>query len=159
MSEMVRFGELDVSFDDRILRPRQWTLAQATWAAQLLADKPNGRVLELCSGAGHIGLSLALLVRHDLVLVDIDPNACSHAAVNARAAGLWHRVELRNLSLGAAVNPGESFTLILADPPWVCSNDTGRFPLDPLLAIDGGVDGMSVALQCLGVIDKHLAVH
>lgn len=157
MSETVRFGQLDISFDHRMLRPRDWTMAQATWAAHLLAEKPEGRMLELCSGAGQIGLSLALLVPHDLVLVDIDPNACAHALANAHSAGLRHRVEVRTGPLETALIPGETFSFILADPPWVCSAETSRFPLDPALAIDGGEDGMEVALLCLGVIDRHLA--
>ncbi|MEO6471465.1 MAG: methyltransferase [Aeromicrobium sp.] len=157
MSETVRFGELDISFDDRVLRPRPWTLAQATWAAELLSVRPQGRVLELCSGAGHIGLSLGLLAPHELLLVDIDPNASAHALANAQNAGLSHRVEVRTGPLQTALLPEETFSLILADPPWVRSCETSRFPFDPLLAIDGGEDGMEVARLCVEVIDRHLA--
>jgi methylase of polypeptide subunit release factors len=34
--------------------------------------------------------------------------------------------------------------------------ETGRFPEDPLLAIDGGDDGLDLARLCLGVADAHL---
>jgi len=34
--------------------------------------------------------------------------------------------------------------------------ETGRFPEDPLLAIDGGDDGLEVARACVGVVGRHL---
>lgn len=156
MSEQMKFGRIDIAFDEHVLRPRQWTLAQADWAAELLGGRSHGRVLELCSGAGHIGLSLGLLVPQELVLVDIDPHACAFASANARSAGIWHRVEIRTSPVEAALQEGETFAVILADPPWVRSAETGRFPEDPLLAIDGGDDGMALARVCLDVIDRHL---
>jgi release factor glutamine methyltransferase len=35
--------------------------------------------------------------------------------------------------------------------------ETGRFPDDPLLAIDGGDDGLDLARLCLTVADAHLS--
>ena len=35
--------------------------------------------------------------------------------------------------------------------------ETQRFPEDPLLAIDGGEDGMGVVRDCLAAIEAHLA--
>ena len=46
--------------------------------------------------------------------------------------------------------------MIVADPPWVRRQEIGRFPEDPLLAIDGGDDGLDVARLCLDVIAGHL---
>ena len=52
---------------------------------------------------------------------------------------------------------GETFALVIADPPWVTSREVGQFPEDPLTAIDGGSDGLEVARACLRVIREHLA--
>jgi release factor glutamine methyltransferase len=52
----------------------------------------------------------------------------------------------------------ERFAVIIADPPWVPTNDVARFPEDPVGAIDGGVDGLDLVRSCLLVIDQHLAV-
>ena len=52
----VEFGGLQITFDSRLLSPRPWTQAQSRWAASLLPNLPPGDVLELCSGAGQIGL-------------------------------------------------------------------------------------------------------
>ena len=146
-----------MSYDERILRPRPWTQHQARWAAQLLTDAaPPGPVLELCAGAGHIGLLTVALQPRPLVCVDRSPVACAYARRNAAAAGLGHLVEVRERSLEDALAPGERFALILADPPWVSSGGTGRFPEDPLEAIDGGPDGLDVARACLRIAEPRL---
>ena len=42
-------------------------------------------------------------------------------------------------------------------PPWVRRGQVDRFPEDPLLAIDGGPDGLALARRCVQVIAGHLA--
>jgi methylase of polypeptide subunit release factors len=154
----IRFGDLDIAYDDRVLTPRPWTAAQSRWAAELLTTIPPGPVLELCSGAGHIGLLAIAATDHRLVAVDADPVACEFARRNAAAAGLAGRVEIRNAPLTDALEPHERFALVVADPPWVPTARTSDFPADPLLAIDGGTDGLALARQCVAVADRHLDV-
>lgn len=159
--ERLEFGHLQIVFDERVLRPRPWTVAQSQWAAELLHTLPvMGRVLELCAGAGHIGL-LALAMggastQHRLVAVDASPVACGYARLNADAAGLGSRVDVREGRIEDVLQPDERFDLVIADPPWVPSSDVGRFPRDPVVAIDGGDDGLDVARSCLGAIESHL---
>lgn len=82
-------GGLRISFDERVLRPRPWTLAQSLWAEGLLGrELPEGPVLELCSGAGQIGLRGVRGSRRRLVCVDADPVAASYAVANAVVAQL-----------------------------------------------------------------------
>ena len=151
------FGSLTISFDDRVLRPREWTAAQSDWAAELADAAPGGTVLELCAGAGHIGLLAVASSGRRLLCVDANPVACDYARANAVAAGMADRVEVREGRLEEALEPGESFPLIIADPPWVPREQTSRYPEDPLTAIDGGDDGLDVARACLTVVDEHLA--
>jgi release factor glutamine methyltransferase len=156
-----RFGTLTIRYDERVLRPRPWTVLQSTWAADLLPGLPAGPVLELCCGAGQIGLLATAGTDRDVVLVDGDAAACSYARHNAdtaAAAGLGPRgtVEVRPGLLEDALDVDERFALVLADPPWVRSDETGAHPEDPSTAIDGGPDGLDVARGCLEVIDRHL---
>lgn len=157
MSKLTTFGSLRIAFDDRVLRPREWTTAQSQWAADLLPDLPPGAVLELCAGAGQIGLLAVAGTTRPLVCVDASEAASDLTRANAQAAGLGARVEVRNARLEEAVGPDERFPLIIADPPWVPRAETGGFPEDPLTAIDGGDDGLDVARACLRVVDDHLA--
>ena len=151
------FGPLQIRFDDRVLEPRPWTLAQSLWAIELSGTLPDGPALELCAGVGHIGLAMAAAVPRHVLLIDADPHACELARANAEAAGLSDRVEVRTRAVDEALEPVERFALILADPPWVRSESTDGFPDDPLGAIDGGDDGLDVARTCVGVIGHHLS--
>jgi release factor glutamine methyltransferase len=144
-----RFGGLDIAWDERVLEPRAWTVAQSQWAADLLPELPPGPVLELGSGAGQIGLLAVWYVPRPLVCVDADPVACDYARQNAQVAGVGPLVDVRQGDLASALEPGERFALVLADPPWVRSEDVARFPEDPVVAIDGGEDGLGLVRACL----------
>jgi methylase of polypeptide subunit release factors len=155
--ESLTFAGLSIAFDERVLRPRPWTQAQSRWAAALLSELPDGPVLELCSGAGHIGLAAVAGTGRRLVCVDMNPVAVEYSRSNARSAGLDSLVEVRQGRIGEALGADELFPLVIADPPWVLSAETQRFPEDPRTAIDGGIDGLRVALECAEAIEGHLA--
>jgi methylase of polypeptide subunit release factors len=156
-ARLTPFGGLAISWDARVLEPREWTLEQSLWAAGILADAPAGPVLELCCGAGQIGLRAAVDSDRHLVCVDANPVAASYTLENARPAGLADRIEVRTGWIEEVLEPGELFSVIIADPPWVPRSETSRFPEDPTLAIDGGGDGMDVVRTCVRAIEEHLA--
>ncbi len=114
-------------------------------------------MLELCCGAGQIGLRAVLESDRQLVCVDANPVAATYTLANARAAGLGDRVVVRTGWIEEVLETGELFPLIIADPPWVPHDETGRFPDDPTLAIDGGGDGMDVVRTCVRAIEQHLS--
>ena len=150
------FQGLIIAYDHQVLEPRPWTEAQSTWAAELLAEAPDGPVLELCAGVGHIGLGAVRDSTRDLVMVDFNPVAQRFAAHNAVVNHMADRFEFRLARMEEALEAVERFGLIIADPPWVRSTETSRFPADPVLAIDGGDDGLALARVCVALIDKHL---
>lgn len=152
----VKFGPLDVSFDDGVLTPRAWTLLQSEWAAELAPELRAGPILELCSGAGHIGQAAAVLSGRDLVQVDVDPHACALARANARNNGIEPEVDVRCGDLGEAVRADERFALVLADPPYLESEEVENWPEDPSLAVDGGEGGLELQRRCLAVAAAHL---
>lgn len=154
---VMTFGGLRLLVDEKVLRPRAWTRAQSSWAAQLLRTTPPGRVLELCAGVGHIGLLAVSFVPRDLVQVDVDPLACDLARRNAAANPTRGGVEVRCRDVTSACRPGERFAAVIADPPYVPSVGTSRFPEDPRLAVDGGPDGMRLVWDCLDTAEAHLA--
>src|SRR4051794_4430004 len=99
------FGPLTITWHEGVLRPRPWTEAQSGWAAELAADLPEGPVLELCSGAGHIGLLAAHLALRPIVCVDLNPQACLLTRHNADAAGIGVLVEVREGTIDGVLQP------------------------------------------------------
>jgi methylase of polypeptide subunit release factors len=150
------FGGLRIQYDARVLTPRPWTLLQSRWAAQLLESLPEGPVLELCCGAGQIGLAAVAESSRRLVCVDRDPAAAAYARGNAARAGLDEWVEVRESPLDQAFGEAERFALVIADPPYLRTDETGHWPDDPVGAIDGGPDGLDVARLCLRLAAEHL---
>jgi release factor glutamine methyltransferase len=148
------FEGLAIRYDDRVLAPRDWTAAQSHWAAELSRTAPPGPVLELCAGVGHIGLLAVRLTARPLVCVDASLAACDLLRENARANGL--RVDVREGSMEVVLHPAEQFPVVIADPPWVEHGEVGRYPEDPVTAIDGGPDGLDLVRLCLTVIAGHL---
>ena len=155
--QTVTFGGIEIDYDDRVLEPRAWTQAQSRWAADLTRSAPDGPVLELCCGAGQIGLLAVARSERHLVCVDADATAAAYARANAERAGMGERVEVRHARLEEALDAEERFAVVVADPPWVTSSEIGTFPDDPRTAIDGGPRGLDVARACLAVIGAHLA--
>ena len=113
-------------------------------------------MLELCCGAGHIGLEVIRRAHVDLVQVDVSESACGFAHRNAVTAGLADRVEVRCVDLATLRASSERFPMVLADPPYVPTEQVHGYPADPHLAINGGSDGLSLLRQCVEVIDAVL---
>lgn len=158
MAPSVEIGALTVDYDTTVLEPRPWTAAQARWAAELASSLPPGPLLELCTGAGHIGLLTALLTGRDAVLVDASPAACRFAQQNAdQVRAVDSAVDVRLGLMDEVLDDDELFPLVLADPPYVPTADLPTFPEDPRLAIDGGSDGLELVRTCLSVGGRHLA--
>jgi methylase of polypeptide subunit release factors len=65
--------------------------------------------------------------------------------------------EVREGPLDAALRDGEVFPMVVADPPWLPGESLAEYPDDPPGAVDGGIDGTDVALECLTVGCAHLA--
>jgi release factor glutamine methyltransferase len=154
--QRMEFGPICVEFDDQVLRPRPWTLMQSEWAAELAASAPAGPILELCAGAGHIGLAAAVLSNRNLVQVEVEPAAARLAVRNATAAGYRSRTAVRVGSMQHVLGADEAFPLIVADPPYLPTAEVSRWPDDPVRAIDGGTDGLRLLRMSLRVSARHL---
>lgn len=154
VARVAAFGDREIGYDETVLTPRAWTAEQSRWARELLAEAPAGPVLEVCAGAGHIGLLAVVDTDRQLVQVDADASACTWALKNSRAWGVDSEIRLG--SMLDVVEPDERFALIIADPPYLPSDGVGQFPEDPVTAIDGGTDGLDLARMCLEVFARHL---
>jgi len=151
------FGPLLIEYDDRVLTPRAWTVGQSDWAVELLEHAEPGAILELCAGAGHIGVLAA--VRSDRPLVQVEASAVAAGYARRNAARCGADVEVREGDLDVALHADERFPVILADPPYLRTSEVTSWPDDPCTAIDGGVDGLAIVRSCLRIASDHLPEH
>jgi len=148
------YAGLELRCDPRALVPRSpiAELVLNEFRPWYTGPSPQ-RVLDLCCGGGSIGLAAAHYLPGVTVdLLDLDADALALAAENAQLLGLTGRVRMLRSDLFAAV-PGESYDIILCNPPYVDAADMGSLPAEyrhePALGLKGGPDGMAVVDRIL----------
>lgn len=153
------FMGMQFHVDERVLIPRQDTETLVEAVIIALQGQKAPRVLDLCTGSGCIGLSIATLVPHaQITLADISTGALEVAKKNAHA--LNAEVTLRHGDLFNAVGR-DKFDLIVSNPPYIPSEE---MPLlqkevryEPKLALDGGQDGLDFYRRIAQEAPAHLA--
>ncbi|WP_321501268.1 peptide chain release factor N(5)-glutamine methyltransferase [Breoghania sp.] len=145
------FWGLEFSLSSETLEPRPdtETLVEAALdlvAARALASAPL-RILDLGTGTGAILISLLHELPHAWGLAsDIQPGALETARRNAIANGVDGRAAFVCMSwMDALSGPWD---LIVSNPPYIRSAvidelDEGVRAHDPMLALDGGEDGLA----------------
>jgi release factor glutamine methyltransferase len=129
-----------------IPRPDTETLVQA--GVDFLKGKPTPTVLDLCTGSGCVGVSVAHHVKAARVTAtDVSPEASAVAARNAARLGVSDRVTVLTGDLFAPLPADARFDLIACNPPYVSPSeiqalDPGVRDFEPRLALDGGPDGL-----------------
>jgi release factor glutamine methyltransferase len=156
----VEFHGLELISDHRALVPRPETERLVDMLVTQFKAAPPGRVLDMATGSGCIGLALT----HSwplaaVLLADISEDALELARLNASRLGLSGRVKLLRSDLFEKVT-GE-FDLIVANLPYIpraeiatLSREVRR---DPVLALDGGPSGMEIVERFLKEVSPHLA--
>ncbi len=144
------FWSLDLRIDDATLvpRPETETVVEAALAAiDLHGSRTRAlRIVDLGTGSGAILLALLSELKNAHgVGSDINPRALAMARDNAVRLGR-HDAAFVACDLAAALRG--PFDLIVANPPYIPSNDIATLApevrlFDPLLALDGGADGLN----------------
>jgi len=133
-----------------VLIPRPATESLVVAALERLKSKPQPRILDLCTGSGAVATSVAVHLKSaSLIATDISPAALEVARRNARRHGVDNRIDFRVGDLFAPLNAGETFDAIVANPPYVKSDEVAAIAAkitehEPLIALDGGPEGFNV---------------
>lgn len=140
--------------DHRALIPRPETEHLVDWIIREVKAgrlaKP-ARVLDMATGSGCIGLSLAAAWKESRVmLADVSEDALDLARMNASRLGL-HAVQLVRSDLFEKITG--RFDLVTANLPYIPSREIAGLSRevrkDPVLALDGGPDGMDIIRRFL----------
>ena len=151
------FWSLELQVSPAVLIPRPDTELLVEWALERLRGVEAPRIADLGTGSGAIALALASERPDALVVaVDVSADALSQAAHNARLLGL-ERVDFR---LGDWLAPlaGESFDLIVSNPPYVAEQDPHLRELrfEPRRALTAGADGLADLRRIAAEAHGHL---
>ena len=153
------FYGLDFAVARAVLIPRPETELLVELALARMPANADLRVLDLGTGSGAIAVALAKQrAQARLTAVDVDYAALSLARANAAR----HRVSVRFFCgdwFGAL--SGESFDLIVSNPPYVASADphlaAGDVRFEPQRALVGGADGLDCIRAIVAKAGAHLS--
>lgn len=140
------FMGLSFQVDRHVLIPRPET---ETLTELVLQENPNKglEILDLCTGSGCIGISLKQLGGYQRVLCsDVSTEALALAEKNADdICGAGCGPEFRQSDMFSCIS--ECFDVIVSNPPYIRREEIIKLEPevregDPLIALDGGWDGL-----------------
>ena len=142
-----------------VLIPRPETEVLINLALAKLDGLAAPKVLDLGTGSGIVAISLALeCPAVTITAVDLSNAAISVARKNA--ARLGAKVDFRQSDWFENL-AGESFDLIVSNPPYVAAGDPhlvlNGLPFEPQMALTDGADGLACIRQIVAGAAAHLS--
>lgn len=145
------FYGLRITVDTGVFVPRRRTEFLVRQAAALIHQTPAGRpavVVDLCCGSGALGAAL-LATAHgpvELYASDLDPAAVACARHNVGSGGTVLEGDLFD---ALPDDLRSRIDILIANVPYVPTREVGLLPSEarehePLVALDGGDDGLDV---------------
>ena len=158
-------GELRFFVDERVIIPRSYflELLPGQIPPWLPAGKPVKRVVDVCTGSG----CLAVLLAHQFPeakvdAIELSPEALNVAKFNVAEHALLKRIKLHRSDVFDLV-PKVKYDLILSNPPYVPTRELRGLPEEfknePLMALDGGSDGLDIIRKILRQSRDRLKKH
>jgi release factor glutamine methyltransferase len=142
------FMSLDFIVNEDVLIPRPETEILVEMVCR--QGKAGSRVLELGTGSGAIAVSLARCnLDWYIVATDLSMEAILVAQENARLHDVIDRISFVQGDLFSAFSRYSEFDWVVSNPPYIPTRDLADLPpgirqYEPILALDGGPDGLSV---------------
>ena len=180
------FMGLSFYVDPRVLIPRLDTEILVETALEYMRNVESDtiRVLDLCCGSGAIGLSIAALMgKAEVTLTDISEGALEVTKKNAESLGVAdkvvilkgdlfdavpdavpdgaHAVDAADAGLSGRPYDQSLYDLIISNPPYIETDVIGTLDTEvkdhePMLALDGGSDGLDIYRRILLEAPEHL---
>ncbi len=149
------FMGLPFYVDENVLIPRQDTECLVEEALPYVQGKD---VLDLCTGSGCIGISLAVLGGcRSVTLADLSQAALRVARENAHK----NQADVLFVQGDLFENIESTYDVIVANPPYIPTAEIGRLmpevrDYEPLAALDGAEDGLHFYYRIIGESSRYL---
>lgn len=140
------FMKLDFYVDENVLIPQPDTEILVEKVIEILKNKKNTcSVLDMCTGCGAIGISIAKYIpKADIYVSDISKSALQIAKKNALKNGVENIHFILSDRFKSIYK--KDFDIIVSNPPYIETDMIKDLPTEvknePHLALDGGSDGL-----------------
>jgi ribosomal protein L3 glutamine methyltransferase len=155
-------GDYRFYVDERVIVPRSHIAGLIEQGLQAWLPEPGRvrRALDLCTGSGCLAIVLALTFPEaEVDGADVSPEALEVARRNVADYGLEPRIQLLQSDLFEGLQ-GRRYDLIVSNPPYVRAGEMQGLPeeyrREPVLALDGGPDGLDLVRKILARARAHL---
>jgi len=137
------------SISKGVFIPRFETEVLVRRAIKLLGEDSGKRVFEVGCGCGAVAITLAIETGASCYGVDIDGIAIKVAEKNIRNYNVGDKVRVWMGDLYEGIKEGDTFDLIVANPPYIKQKDIEKLPKEvkdhePISALYGGEDGFDI---------------
>lgn len=158
------FMGLEFYVDERVLVPRSPIMQLIDQGfAPYVPSNDGGQfesILDLCCGSGCIGIASAyMLPGADVVIADIDDGALEVAQINVAKHDIGQQVSVVQSDVFDGLT-GQTFDLIVSNPPYVDSDTVDHLPQEflhePAIGLGSGTDGLDVTRKILHSAIDHL---
>jgi release factor glutamine methyltransferase len=145
-----------------VLIPRPETELLVEAVVEIVKGRPGLTGVDVGAGSGIITISLAkLLPDSSWYATDISPEALSVAEANAVQLGVESQIQfLKGDLLEPLADSGVGLDIIVSNPPYIPSAEISTLQpevrREPLLALDGGPDGLELYRKLLPQAQKLL---
>lgn len=139
------FMKLNFYVDSNVLIPQPDTEILVEETLNILeGNLENKNVLDLCTGSGAIGISIAKYSNSIVTMTDISKNALEIAKKNAKDNDILEKCKFILSNMFENIN--EKYDLIVSNPPYIKSDVINTLDKEvqnePTIALDGGKDGL-----------------
>jgi len=162
LTNHAQFVGLPFYVDERVLVPRSpiGELIEQHFSPSFSEDTPPNRILDLCTGSGCIAIACAVAFPEaEVDALDLSIDALNVAQINIENHGLTEQVIPIQSDVFSGVE-GQSYDLIVTNPPYVDQEDVDALPQEylhePEMGLGSGVDGLDIVREILAQAANHL---
>lgn len=154
------FMKLMFYVDENVLIPRPDTEILVEEVIKIAKSINAKKILDLCTGSGAIAVSLAKYIEgSQITATDISRKALSIAKLNATNNDVEDRITFVSSDLFQNISE-EKYDIIVSNPPYikrkVIKTLDEEVKREPIIALDGGNDGLDFYKKIIGNAYQHL---
>ena len=154
------FMKMGFFVNENVLIPRQDTEVLVEEAINLAKKINATNILDLCTGSGIIGISIAKYIEKvQITSTDVSPKAIQIAKKNANINNVENKITFIESNLFE--NIGDiKFDMIISNPPYIkkdiIKNLSKQVQNEPMIALNGGIDGLDFYRKIIKQAYKYL---